>query len=101
MVNMGREILFQGFVNFLFYILINEMGNGRIESADIARRKNDKEIVIFTDLHPQACWKVGVLQPPNFTMPNSSIRPLEFIRKSNLRRKCNFFHEMSLFPLAV
>ena len=64
------------------------------------------EIVIFTGLHlhMQACWKVGVLQPPNFTMPKGSVIPLEFIckrRKGHLLRKCIFFPEMSFFPLAV
>ncbi len=34
----------------------------------------------------QACWKVGVLQAPNFTMPKGSVIPLEFICK---RRKAN------------
>ncbi len=64
------------------------------------------EIIIFTGLHPhlQACWKIGVLQPPSFIMPKSSVMPLEFICKRgkvHLWRKYIFFPEMSFFPLAV
>ncbi len=64
------------------------------------------EIVILTGLHLhlQACWKVGVLQPPNFTMPKVSVMPLEFIckrRKANLWRKFIFSREISFSPLAV
>ncbi len=64
------------------------------------------DIVIFTglQLHLQACWKGGVLQPPSFTMPKSSVMPLELIckrRKAHLWRKCIFSPEMLFFPLAV
>ncbi len=44
MVNIGQEILFQRFVDFLFYKLINEIGNGRIESTDIPRRKTTRKL---------------------------------------------------------
>ena len=64
------------------------------------------EIVILTGLQVQlqACWKVGVLRPLNFTMPKGSVMPLELIckrRTANLYRKCIFSPEMSFFPLAV
>ena len=60
-------------VEFMFYKLVNEIGNGRIEFADISRRKTIWKIVIFRYLHLQACWKVGVL---NFPMPKGSVMPL-------------------------
>ncbi len=78
----------QCFLDFMFYKLVNKIGNDKIESADKARGPADLQ------LHLQACWKVGVLQPPNFTMPKGSVMPLEFIckrTKDNLWRKCNFF----------
>ena len=80
----------QCFVDYMFYNLVNKIGNGRIESADKARRPADLQ------LHLQACWKVGVLQPPIFTMPKCSIMPLEFIckrTKDNLWRKHIFSQE--------
>ncbi len=39
MVNMYHDISFQFFVGFMFYNLVYELGNGRIGSADKARRK--------------------------------------------------------------
>ena len=39
MVNMEHDISFQCFVGFMFYKLVNEIGNGRIESADKVRKK--------------------------------------------------------------
>ncbi len=39
MVNMYHDISTLYFVNFMFYKLVNEIRNGRIESSDKARRK--------------------------------------------------------------
>ncbi len=39
MVNMYRDISILCFVDFMYYKLVNEKGNGRIESSDKARTK--------------------------------------------------------------
>ena len=42
-----RNFILQCFVDFLYYKLINEIGNGKIESADIARRKTTRKLSFY------------------------------------------------------
>ncbi len=39
MINIEHDISIQYFVDFMFYKLVNEIGNGRIECANISRKR--------------------------------------------------------------
>ncbi len=56
------------------------------------------EIVIFTGLQVQlqACWKVGVLQPPSFTMPKSGAIYASIVYMQ--KKKGSSLEEMYFFP---